>query len=266
MAVSCSLIIVTYNYPEALELILDSVLIQTTLPSEVIIADDGSGPATKELIERYSKKFPVPLIHVWHEDKGWRKAIILNKAIAQSKSDYIIQIDGDIFLHKDFVRDHLHFANKGYYLFGTRVHVKKSYVPAVLKKKKIHFHFFSRGIKNRFRRVRYLRIAEKRKDFDEISPKLRGCNTSYWKADLIRVNGFNEQMFGWGIEDSELALRFHNVGLKAKRLVYSAVCYHLDHDYKSRENVHQNEFLEKQTKLNKLTFAEAGIDKYLSKQ
>lgn len=266
MPVSCCLLIVTYNYPEALELILDSILIQSTLPSEVIIADDGSGPATKELIERYAKKFPVPLIHAWHEDEGWRKAIILNKAIAKSTSEYIIQIDGDVLLHKDFVHDHLHFAKKGFYLFGTRVHVKKSYVPTVLKRKKIHFHFFSRGIKNRFRCVRILSIAEKRKDFDEISGKLRGANTSYWKEDLIKVNGFNEQMFGWGIEDSELAMRFHNIGVKGKRLVYSAICYHLDHDYKSRANVHNNEYLENQTKVNKLTYTESGIDKYLNQK
>lgn len=263
MAIHCTLLISTYNYPQALRLILETVQLQTVLPDEVIIADDGSGEETRSLIETYAKKFPVPLIHIWHEDKGFRKAIIINKAIAASKYEYVIQTDGDILLHKDFVKDHLHFAQKGLYLFGTRVHIKKSYVPVVLKKKKIKFHFFSRGLKNRFRRMRILRVATKRKDFDEISGKLRGCNMSFWKEDFITVNGVNELCHGWGREDSELVLRFHNIGLKGKRLVYSAVCYHLDHTENSREHLAKNDTIEENTRKLKLTYAEHGIDKYL---
>jgi glycosyltransferase involved in cell wall biosynthesis len=263
VALNCTLLISTYNSPRTLELILETVLLQTVLPNEVLIADDGSGEETRLLIEGYIKKFPVPLIHIWHEDKGFRKAIIINKAIAQSKYEYIIQIDGDILLHKNFVEDHLHFATKGLYLFGTRVHVKKSYVPVVLKNKKIQFHFFSRGLKNRFRRMRILSIATKRKDFDEISPKLRGCNMSFWKEDFIKVNGANELCHGWGREDSELVLRFHNIGLKGKRLVYCAICYHLDHNDNSREFLDKNDIVEQNTRKNKLTYAEHGINKYL---
>lgn len=105
--IKCSLIISTYNWPQALELCLNSVAVQKHLPNEVIIADDGSDDKTKSLIDQLKKDFPVPLIHVWHEDKGFRKTIILNKAVHQSTCEYIIQVDGDVVLDKHFIGDHL---------------------------------------------------------------------------------------------------------------------------------------------------------------
>ncbi|MFW5755209.1 MAG: glycosyltransferase, partial [Tangfeifania sp.] len=73
-----SLIIVTYNRPKALEVILKSILIQTEIPHEVIIADDGSGPETAKLIAKYRNVFPCKLKHVWQEDNGFRAAKIRN--------------------------------------------------------------------------------------------------------------------------------------------------------------------------------------------
>lgn len=98
--IKTSLLISTYNWCEALNLCLNSVLRQSQQPDEIVIADDGSREDTKLLIADFSKKSPVPIIHVWHEDIGFRKTIILNKAIAKCSSDYIIQIDGDLILHK----------------------------------------------------------------------------------------------------------------------------------------------------------------------
>ena len=97
---SCSLITPTYNWPEALELLLLSLKNQTYLPNEVIIADDGSRKETQQLIKKFQQDFPVPLHHVWHEDNKNQKPAIMNKAIAKSKYDYIIEIDGDIIMHK----------------------------------------------------------------------------------------------------------------------------------------------------------------------
>ncbi len=108
-----TLVTPTYNWPEALELLLLSLLRQTRLPDEIIIADDGSKEETKSVIDKYKEKFSVPLIHIWHEDKGNRKPAIMNKAIAQAKGDYIIEIDGDIIMEKHFVEDHLRFAEEG---------------------------------------------------------------------------------------------------------------------------------------------------------
>lgn len=102
-----ALLISTYNWKEALSLVLDSIKIQSQLPDEVLIADDGSDDATKQVIDEFRQTFKIPVKHVWQEDLGFRKSMILNKTIAQAEADYIIQIDGDCIMHKDFIKDHI---------------------------------------------------------------------------------------------------------------------------------------------------------------
>ncbi len=102
-----SLLISTYNWPRALELCLKSVFYQIHMPDEILIADDGSTKDTKELIDSYRPLINVPIKHIWHEDQGFRKTLILNEAIRQGSHEYIIQTDGDIILHPNFIMDHL---------------------------------------------------------------------------------------------------------------------------------------------------------------
>ena len=105
-----SLIVSTYNRPDALRVCLDSVKHQTILPYEVIIGDDGSRSETADTIKEISRNFPVPIKHVWHEDNGFRLAMMRNKSVAASSGDYIIEVDGDVFLHPKFIEDHLREA------------------------------------------------------------------------------------------------------------------------------------------------------------
>ena len=118
---SSSLVIATYNWPDALALVLQSVRAQRVFPTEVVIADDGSGAATRALIEREAATFPVPLRHVWHDDTGFRLGTIRNKAMAAAAGAYLIQLDGDMVLHPAFVESHLAFAMPGTYVQGSRV-------------------------------------------------------------------------------------------------------------------------------------------------
>lgn len=259
----CSLVTPTYNWPQALDLLLLSIMNQTVLPNEVIIADDGSKSDTKDLIEHYQKIFPVPLLHIWHEDIKNRKPRIMNKAIAKAQYEYIIEIDGDIIMNKHFVEDHLHFAQKGFYLFGSRVNIQPSLLDDLFSKKIIHFNLFSKGIKKRGRTIRipfmmnFAKIAEKR------SSKLRGCNMSFWREDFIKINGFNESLVGWGIDDSEMIERLHNLGIKGKRLKFAGIAYHIYHREQSKSHIEINHEIERQTKENKLTFIEKGINQFL---
>lgn len=259
----CSLITPTYNWPEALELLLLSIQNQTILPNEVIIADDGSKEATKELIMQFQKKFPVPLLHIWHEDIKNRKPKIMNKAIAKAKYDYIIEIDGDIIMNKHFVEDHLTHAQKGLYLFGSRVNIQKSLLDELFLKKIIDFNFLSKGIKKRGRTIRLPFLMKFAKITDKRSSKLRGCNMSFWKEDFIKINGFNENLVGWGIDDSEMIERLHNNGIKGKRLKNVGIAYHIYHPEQSRNHIEINHEIERQTKEQKLTFIEKGINQYL---
>ena len=118
----CSLIICTYNWPEALSLVLSSVVTQSVLPNEVIIADDGSSDSTAVIVKKLANQIPVPVLHSWQEDLGCRIPHSRNRAIAKSKYDYIIMIDGDTVLHKDFIKDHKRVARKGVYILSL-IHI-----------------------------------------------------------------------------------------------------------------------------------------------
>lgn len=260
---TCSLVTPTYNWTDALELLLLSVLNQSVMPNEVIIADDGSKEDTKLLIEKFQKTFPIPLIHIWHEDNKNQKPKIMNKAIAVSKYDYIIEIDGDIIMNKNFIKDHLNNAEKGFYLFGSRVNIQNKILDNIFKTKKIHFNFFSSGIKKRGRTIRIPFMMKFAKIYTERSEKLRGCNMSFWKEDFIKINGFNESLVGWGIDDSEMIQRLHNIGIKGKRLKFSGIAYHIYHKEQSKSHIEINNEIEKQTTEKKLTFIEKGINQYL---
>jgi len=245
MVLTSSLIISTYNWPKALELVLRSVKNQNVYPTEVIIADDGSNEETRVLIEEFKKDFPIPLIHIWHEDKGFRLAEIRNKAITKVKSDYVIQVDGDTILHKDFVKDHLNTAKKGFFTSGSRVLVNEVGTRYAEKQSKIYFHVFSKNITNRLNTLRVpflISFFEKRMfDCAKASSSVRGCNMSFWLSDLQKVNGYNEKMTGWGFEDWELSARLINSGLGKKRIKFGAIQFHLHHTIQEKKGLNINE-------------------------
>lgn len=261
---SNSLIIATYNWPEALGLVLESVKNQTQLPDEIMIADDGSTEDTKAIIDKYKSVFSIPVHHIWQEDKGFRKSHILNKAIARAKGDYIIQVDGDCIMHPSFVEDHLSLAHVNTYLFGSRVNIQESQLASLFKNKQIQFTAFSKGIKKRTRAIHLPFLSVFYKVQDAFSKKFRGCNTSFFKSDFIAVNGYNEDITGWGREDSELMLRMHNKGIKARRLRYRGIVFHIWHKEKAKNRVEANDSIEQKTIRNKVVWASNGVDKYLN--
>ncbi|MBR9757138.1 MAG: glycosyltransferase [Algicola sp.] len=263
MQAKSSLLISTYNWPQALELVLKSVLNQSQLPDEVIVAEDGQDLATKTLIEGFKSKLAIPLIHISHEDLGFRKSVILNKAIAKAQGEYIIQVDGDCILHKHFIKDHLSFVQKNTYLYGSRVNIQEPYLETLFSQQKINFNAFSKGIKKRTRALYIPLFSGLFKTKTVLSSKYRGCNTSYFKSDAIAVNGYNEDIQGWGREDSEFALRLVNKGVLGRRLRYKGIVFHIFHVEKSKAQLKQNDGIEQQTILEKSIWCKNGIDKYL---
>lgn len=258
-----ALLISTYNWPEALELVLKSALVQSIHSTEIIIADDGSKEDTKLLIEQFRQKTNIPIHHIWQEDFGFRKSKILNKAIAQTTADYIIQVDGDCIMHENFVEDHLKAAQNGVYIYGSRVNILPDFVADVFVKKQINFNFFSKQIKNKTRSLRIPFLSEFYKIHDGISKKFRGCNVSYWRNDFIAVNGYNENFEGWGREDSDLAIRMGNNGVKAKRIRYAGIVFHIHHKINSKDNFELNDKIQSETIANKTVRILNGVDKYL---
>ena len=258
-----ALLISTYNWPDSLNLVFKSLASQTILPDEILIADDGSKQETKQLILDFQKKITIPILHFWQEDIGFRKSKILNKAVAGTTAEYIIQIDGDCIMHPRFIEDHINFACKGGYLYGSRVNILPDFVAKVFEVKKIKFNFFSKEIKNRTRTFHIPFFSKLYKSHKGISKKFRGCNVSFWREDFISINGYNEDYEGWGREDSDLAIRLGNKGIKARRLRYSGIVYHIHHKINSKHNFDCNDKMQNESIIKKNTFIKNGVSKYI---
>jgi len=260
---NCTLIITTYNWPVALELVLSSVMEQTILPSEVIIADDGSEEDTKNVIEKFSDNSLFPIIHSWQEDKGFRLSKSRNKSIALAKYEYIIVIDGDMLLHKDFIKDHVKVAKKNTYIQGSRALLQEKYTIKTLKENFFSKPpFFSNASKNKGNLIRspLLSFFVALKSNQNLN-RIRGCNFSLFREDIINVNGFNEEFVTWGKEDSEFVQRLFNYGVYRRNLKFSGIQYHLFHKEGFSNN--SNIDLLNNSIDHKIKFCKKGIDKYL---
>ncbi|MEO5560115.1 MAG: glycosyltransferase family 2 protein [Dokdonella sp.] len=224
-----SLIVTTYNWKEALALALDSIKPQSRLPDEVIVADDGSRADTAELIHAFARDFPTRLSHVWQEDNGFRLARSRNRAIAASRGDYLIVIDGDMLLHRDFVADHLALAQPGIFLQGLRLNATPAETARLLAGGAPRFSPLMPGEFRRKHALRLRWLARRKIAGRQGGGQVMGCNQSYWREDLMRVNGFDERMQSWGREDDEAAARLDHTGIHGRPLRYAALAIHLYH-------------------------------------
>jgi glycosyltransferase involved in cell wall biosynthesis len=258
-----TLIITTYNWPEALILVLKSIKNQTIAPYEVIIADDGSGKETMDVISRFKKKSSFNVIHSWQEDDGFRVAKSRNKAIAQSTGDYIVLIDGDVLLHPKFLQDHLENSEIGYFVQGSRILLSAQETKNILHSNKIGFSFFSKGMKNRKNHIHSIllsKIFSKKKNYLQ---GIKSCNMAFFRQDCININGFNNEFNGWGREDTEFIVRLMNSNIIRKTLRFNAIQYHLWHPLSSKKPLKENELLLKSTIENNIKFCENGISSCL---
>lgn len=256
-----SLIISTYNWPEALEQCLESVKRQIVYPNEVIIADDGSTDETRELINKYKDDFPVPLLHSWIDDKGFRLAKARNEALKIAKYEYILQIDGDIILNKYYVYDHTNFAKRGSFVRGSRVLLNLYVTERIFNHQVTAPNIFMEGTVNFFNGIRipFLQnlISSKQKSIVGI----RGCNMGYWKEDAFKVNGYNEKIEGWGREDSEFVARLINDGLYKRNLRLGGIQFHVYHAEYDRKLLNKNDDILNKAIQQELTTCEFGINR-----
>jgi glycosyltransferase involved in cell wall biosynthesis len=227
----CSLIITTYNWPEALEITLRSVCGQTVAPGEIIVADDGSGPETVQVVKDVLGPSDLRWCHVRHEDNGIRQARIKNLAVKYSQGQYLILIDHDVALHPDFIADHLSMAEKGLFLQGKRVFLSKYHTENYLAEGFFSpLSPFSPGLNNRKNAFRLPKLGKMLSRPKKFQITLRGCNLSMHKPDFLRVDGYDETFDQlWGREDSDICYRLFHSGLKIKNIWFSAIQYHLDH-------------------------------------
>ncbi|MFD2101125.1 glycosyltransferase family 2 protein [Flagellimonas iocasae] len=266
-----SVIVSTYNAEEWLKKVLWGFNCQIFRDFEVVVADDGSGPKTKELLEEMSKKVFYPIVHVWQEDDGFQKSRILNKAVEACSADYIIMTDGDCIPREDFVevhyinKEHGYFISGGYYMLPMNIS-KMITLEDIENQNCFNIHWLKEmGIPKTFKNNKLTAsgvISKLLNTFTPTNASWNGHNSSGWKKDILNVNGFDERM-QYGGQDRELGERLFNFGIKSKQLRYSAVCVHLDHKrgYKTPESIAKNQSIRKETRSSKLVWTHYGITK-----
>ena len=260
-----------YNRPDQLEKTLYGYSCQTRAADEIIIADDGSTDETRELINSFRDKLPIT--HVWHEDQGFRKSVILNKAIMTTNADYIIFTDQDCIPRKDFIHVHEKNIREGYFLCGNLCRISIE-ISDKIQKEDI---FSGRAFDFKWLRSLGMRVTRKnlklffRKDnficqlintFSTAHSVIIGGNFSCFRDDLIAVNGFNKDM-NYGFEDIELGIRLENLGKKNKHIRNSAINLHLDHGrpYKNAEQIKMHREICDTSKKERLIKTPNGIKK-----
>lgn len=264
----CSLIISTFNRPDALFLCLESVLNQNMVPYEVVIADDGSGDETKKVITDFAAKARFTVKHIWQEDDGYQLSKIRNKAFAAASGNYIVQTDGDLIFHGHFIKDHVQFAKKKCFVSGARTNINATKTQELLQTSAAaNLFYHTHGIEKRYNAI----ISATLKNLNAVlqtSPKnmhyVLGCNMAFWKTDLEQVNGYNEQFEGWGKEDNDIAARLINAGKKLRFLKFGAVVFHLWHQEASRSSAAANEYFFQQSLKNNVTFVDQGMNQYIN--
>jgi len=264
-----SVIFSTYNSVAWLEKVLWGFEQQTDRDFEIIIADDGSANETKDFIKAYQLNSKLKIKHLWHEDSGFQKCVILNKAVCEAAGDYIIFTDGDCIPRWDFVEEHRKNARIGYFLSGGYFKLPMSCSEAITQNDVINGNAFdidwltSQGYPAKGKRLRLTAKGLLAKVCNLLIPTKKtwnGHNASGWKSDIFAVNGFDERM-QYGGEDCEMGERMKNLGVRVKRVRYSAVCVHLDHErgYLNEAMLQKNGEILKHTKDTNNTYTLFGI-------
>lgn len=243
-----SVIVATYNWPEALDACLAGLLAQSDSHFEILVADDGSRPETAARVAAWQATSDRSIRHVWHEDRGFRAGTIRNRAAAISRGEYLLFVDGDCVTLPDFVARHRQLAESGYFVPGNRCLLSQAYTEQVLTLKlalhrQTKAYFLTQRLLGRINRwlpLLYLPLTAWRYARPEHWRNAMTCNLAVWKDDFFRVNGFDEAFEGWGYEDSDLVIRLIHLGIRRKEGRFAVAVLHLWHRQNDRSRHDQN--------------------------
>jgi glycosyltransferase involved in cell wall biosynthesis len=243
-----SVVVAVYRRAEILELVLSSLLDQNFSDFEVVVADDGSGSEILDVIERYRPRFQHPIVHVWHEDQGFRKTIVVNRAVTRATAEYLVFIDGDCILHRRFLERHWKRRRPGQVLTGRRVMLDGELTSKLtvddVRTRRIERPWFWLGHcgRNDCKHGFYAPVLSAVRNRLKQDFQVLGSNFSVYKGDFYRVNGYDERIVGRGLEDNNLCVRFINSGFAVKSVAFEAIQYHCFHA--SGAIPHSTEFIE----------------------
>lgn len=264
-------VVTTYNSPKWLEKVLWGYEHQTDPDFELILADDGSGQETADLIARFQARGRLNIRHVWHDDDGFRKTVILNKAIMETPCDYLAFTDGDCIPRADYILMHKAFARPGHFVSGGLYRLTLPVSEAVSEAMVANQTVFSfdclkeLGQPSDHKKMKLTSGPVLARWLNRLTPTgatWNGGNSSGWKADMLAVNGFDERMQYGGL-DREMGERMMNLGIKGIQARYSVIMLHLDHKrgYENPETWAKNNAIRKAVKNTRSTWTPYGIEK-----
>lgn len=244
-----AVVVTTYNRPDALAVVLEGYCGQSDHAFDLIVADDGSGEETAEVVRQFARRAPFPVTHTWHEDRGFRAAAIRNRALASTSADYVIFTDGDCVPSRHFVQAHKQLAEPGYFLGSNRVLLSAELTARVVRER-IPIHAWSGSewarrwlCRDANRMLPLVKLPDGL--FRTWSPNrwrgIKTCNLSVWRTDLVRVNGLDASYEGWGLEDSDVVIRLLHAGVKHKSARFAATVFHLWHPEHDRAQLPANQ-------------------------
>jgi glycosyltransferase involved in cell wall biosynthesis len=264
-----SVIVTTFNRPDALHLVLSALAQQTQLPDEVIVADDGSTDETRRLIAQLQIQLNYPLKHVWQKDEGFQAAKIRNKAVLIAQYHYLIFLDGDCVPFPDFIENHRILAEPHWFISGHRILLRKGFTQKILQEflsiyqdsaLRWVLHYFHRDSNRLLPLLRIGRLSHLRKLHSKRWQGAKSCNLGVWKEDFLKMNGFDESFIGWGYEDSDFVIRLIRSGTYRKSGKWAIPVIHLWHQQNDRQQEQINLNLLKQITESQRIRAKIGLD------
>jgi glycosyltransferase involved in cell wall biosynthesis len=244
-----SVILATYNRPDALDAVLRSLAAQSDQNFEVIVADDGSKPDTAAVVAEWKGRLGRRVVHVWHPDEGFRLAEIRNRAILAAAGGYCIFLDGDCVARPNFMAAHRALAEHGWFVTGNRILMSRELSQRILSEQLTagrwtNADWLARrfgGEINRLGALFSLPLGPLRKINARVWRGARACNLGIWRSDLATVNGFDSGFSGWGREDSDLFVRLMRAGVRRKDGRMATGVLHLWHPEADRSRLGENE-------------------------
>jgi len=266
-----SIVVSTYNAPDWLEKVLWGYAAQSHRDFEVVVADDGSTDETRARIDRVRAATGLELRHVWHEDRGYRRQTILNRAILETRTDYLVFTDGDCIPRQDFVAVHVAHAEPGRFLSGGYCKLPLDLSKRIDRDDVLSGRCFdpswltSHGLRGRSQLRKLSARGGWARLLDAVTPAkatFNNCNSSAWKRDLLAVNGYDERM-QYGGADREIGERLVHHGIRGKQLRHRAVVLHLDHarGYKTQESIDRNLAIRREVRRGRLAWTPFGIER-----
>ncbi|HET6437619.1 MAG TPA: glycosyltransferase [Anaeromyxobacter sp.] len=260
---SISIVLLTHRRPDALALVLLGLARQRVPPLEVVVTEDGTEPETRQVVDEARACSPVPIIHLTQEHRGPRMSRARNRGVARASSEYVVFLDGDMVPGRDFVADHRDFARPGCLAQGSRVLAPEAITRALIAGRRVDVPFLAPGLGRRRHLIRapFLRDLWGRPHHRRAGAK--SCNLAFWREDLLRLNGFNEGMEGWGLEDAEIVQRAFHLGLWRRDLRMGAVAVHLWHPPHQLGADNPNWAVIREVEASRATRCEQGLAEHL---